>query len=153
MLCGMWVLSSLTRNWFCLHWKHSILTTELPGKSQDHFLHFTSFPPVSDYIYVALFLCYRFCSIDLFVCTFIKHYTDLTACMHVQWLQSCLTICDPMGCSLPVSSVHGSFLARMLQGVATPSSRGSSWVSCIAGGFFTAEPPGKPTLLITVALW
>ena len=60
MLCGLWDLSSLTRDWFCLHRKHSILTTGPPGKSKDHFLRFTAFPPVSDYTYVDLFLCYQF---------------------------------------------------------------------------------------------
>ena len=28
-------------------------------------------------------------------------------CMHAKLLQSCLTLCDPMDCSLPGSSVHG----------------------------------------------
>ena len=37
--------------------------------------------------------------------------------------QSCLTLCDPMDCSPPGSSVHG---ARILEGVAMPSSRGAS---------------------------
>ena len=31
--------------------------------------------------------------------------------------QSCLTLCDPMDCSLPVSSVHGIFQARILEWV------------------------------------
>ena len=50
----------------------------------------------------------------------------------------------------PDSSVHGIFPARKLEWVAMPSSRRSSppgdrtQVSCIAGGFFAAEPPGKP---------
>ena len=30
--------------------------------------------------------------------------------------QSCLTLSDPMDCSLPGSSVHGIFQARVLQG-------------------------------------
>ena len=34
--------------------------------------------------------------------------------------------CDPMGCSPPGSSVHGVFQARILEWVATSSSRGSS---------------------------
>ena len=38
----------------------------------------------------------------------------------------CLTICDPMDCSPPSSSVHGVFQARILEWVATSSSRGSS---------------------------
>ena len=33
--------------------------------------------------------------------------------------QSCLTLCDPMDCSLPVSSVHGIFQARVLEWVVT----------------------------------
>ena len=33
----------------------------------------------------------------------------------------------PMDCSPPGSSVHGSLQARVLEGVAIPSSRGSSW--------------------------
>ena len=32
--------------------------------------------------------------------------------------QSCLTLCDPMDCSLPGSSVHGIFQARILEWVA-----------------------------------
>ena len=40
--------------------------------------------------------------------------------------QSCLTLCDPMHCSLPGSSVHGILQARILEWVALPSSGGSS---------------------------
>ena len=61
------------------------------------------------------------------------------------WLvvQSSLTLCDLVDCSLPGSSAHGILQARILEGVAMPSSRGSSQsrdqtqVSCIAGRFFT----------------
>ena len=35
--------------------------------------------------------------------------------------QSCLTLCDPMDCNLPGSSVHGSLQARILEWVAVPS--------------------------------
>ena len=64
--------------------------------------------------------------------------------------QSCPTLYDPVDCSPPGSSVHGILQARVLEWVATSFSRGSSQprdqtqVSCIAGGFFTAEPPEKP---------
>ena len=57
--------------------------------------------------------------------------------------QSCPTLCDPMDCSPPDSSVHGILEAGVLEWVAIPISRVSSWprdwarVSCIAGGFFT----------------
>ena len=57
--------------------------------------------------------------------------------------QVCLILCDPMDCSPPGSSVHRILQARTLEWVAIPFSRGSSrprdwtWVSCIAGRFFT----------------
>ena len=57
--------------------------------------------------------------------------------------QSCPTLCDPMDCSLPGSSVRGILQARILEWVAVPFCRGSSLprdqtqVSCIAGRFFT----------------
>ena len=41
--------------------------------------------------------------------------------------QSCPTLCDPMYCSLPGSSIHGIFQARILDCVAISFSRGSSW--------------------------
>ena len=56
---------------------------------------------------------------------------------------SCPSHCDPMDCSPPGSSVHGILQARILEWVAIPFSRRSSWprdpiqVSRIAGGFFT----------------
>ena len=60
--------------------------------------------------------------------------------------QSCPTLCDPMDCSLPGSSVHGIFQARILEWVAISFSRGSSWprdrtqVSGIVGRCFTVWP-------------
>ena len=48
-------------------------------------------------------------------------------CMRVKSLQSCLTLCDPMDCSSPGSSVYGILQARILEWVAMPSSRASSW--------------------------
>ena len=58
-----------------------------------------------------------------------------------------------MDCSLQGSFVHGILQARIQEWVAMPVSRGSSrprarthvsCVSCLTGGFFTADPPGKP---------
>ena len=40
--------------------------------------------------------------------------------------QSCPTLCDPVDCSLPGSSVHGILQARILEWVAISFSRGSS---------------------------
>ena len=58
-----------------------------------------------------------------------------------------------MYCNLPGSSAHAVFQAKMPKWVAIFFSKGSSQprdqtcISCIAGRFFTAEPPGKLTLL------
>ena len=63
--------------------------------------------------------------------------------------KSCLTLCDPMDCTLPGSSVHGISQARTLEWLAISFSRRSSQprdrthISCIAGGFLTTEPPEK----------
>ena len=72
--------------------------------------------------------------------------------------QSCLTLCDPMNCSPPGSSVHGILQARILERVAMPSSRGSSrsrdwtgisYISCIADRFFyPLSHLGSPCLTV-----
>ena len=68
--------------------------------------------------------------------------------------------CDPMDCSLPGSSAHGIFQARLLEWVAISFSRGSFWprnwtcgscIACIASRFFTAELLEKPYLLLGLA--
>ena len=50
-------------------------------------------------------------------------------------MQSCLTLCNPMDCSLPGSPVHGIFQSRRLEWVSISFSRGSSRdqsrVSCV----------------------
>ena len=57
--------------------------------------------------------------------------------------QPSLTLCDPVDYSLPGSPVHGILQTRILEWVAIFFSRGPSWprdwtwVSCIAGRFFT----------------
>ena len=64
-------------------------------------------------------------------------------CVCVLVSHSCSTLCDPMNCSPPGSSVHGILQARILEWVAIPFSKGFSqprkWirVSSIAGRFFT----------------
>ena len=68
-------------------------------------------------------------------------------------LQSYSTLCDPIDWSLPGSSVYGTLQVKILEWVVMPS-RGSSrprvWTcgSCVAGRFFTTEPPRKPSLTV-----
>ena len=56
--------------------------------------------------------------------------------------QSCPAHRDPMGCSLPGSSVHGIFQARILEWVAGSYSRGSSQAR--EADSLPLAPPGKP---------
>ena len=63
--------------------------------------------------------------------------------MKVLFAQSYLTLCNPMDLSPSGSSFHGILQAKILEWVAIPLSRESSWpryriqVSCIAVRFFT----------------
>ena len=64
--------------------------------------------------------------------------------------QSCLTLFDPMDCSLPSSSVHGISPMQKQQGGFPFSPQGEllhpgikSASPALAGRFFTIEPPGS----------
>ena len=66
-------------------------------------------------------------------------------------------LCDPMDCIPPDSSVCEILQARILESVAIPSSRGSSWprdqthtlmFPTLVDGFFTAEPSVKPLYVL-----
>ena len=66
------------------------------------------------------------------------------ACLHAKSLQLCLTLCNPINCSLPGSSVHGILQARVLVWVAIWFSRGFSqpmslMSPVLTGRFFTAN--------------
>ena len=75
-------------------------------------------------------------------------------CMRAQPLQFWPTLWDSMDCSLPGSCLHGILQAGILEGVAIPFSRGSSWPKYWTQGsgsacfvqvnFSTSESPGKP---------
>ena len=66
--------------------------------------------------------------------------------------QSYPTVCNPMYCNLPGSSVHGILQARILELVVIPFSRGSSQprdqtlFSCNGGGIFTVLATGGEKL-------
>ena len=42
--------------------------------------------------------------------------------------QLCLTLCNPMDCSLPGSSIHGIFEARVLEQVVISFTRTKHWI-------------------------
>ena len=77
-----------------------------------------------------------FCLTGMIMCD----YMCVTVCLVAQ---SCPTLCNPMDCRPPGSSVRGISRARILKWVAIPFSGGSLWtrnqtlVYCIAGRFST----------------
>ena len=87
--------------------------------------------------YAECFLfCYWLCAIGYIFClvsgilllfTGLVGLKIMSACLcMVCCAQSCPTVCDPMDCSLPGSSVHG--ISQALEWVTMPSSRGSSQI-------------------------
>ena len=77
--------------------------------------------------------------------------------MKVWGTQSCPTLCNPMDCSLPGSSVYGILQVRILEWIVMPSSRGSSWsrdwthISCLLhwqADSLPAESQRKPLHLM-----
>ena len=77
-------------------------------------------------------------------------FTNIQSYMHANSLQLCPTLCSPMDCSPPGSSVHGILQTRLLERVAMPSSfvgdlpyKGMELVSLISpalsGRFFTTD--------------
>lgn len=70
--------------------------------------------------------------------------------MHAKSLRSCLTLCDPVDCSPPDSSVHG-ILQECWSGLPCPPSEGlpdpeiESRSLTLREGSLLSEPPGKPT--------
>ena len=90
----------------------------------------------------------------LYICLWLH---DVCICVYV-YICVCVcaqlspTLCDPMDCSPPGSSVHGVFPARILVWVFISLSGGSSpsrnqnlisCISCITGKFFTHWAMGK----------
>ena len=72
--------------------------------------------------------------------------------------QPCWTLCDPMDCSPPESSVHGISQGRILEWVAISFSRGSSWLTLDLGllhwqvDAFPVSNLGGPMLHMGVSL-
>ena len=85
----------------------------------------------------------KFISQKVVILDMVKKEFYLLKKVKVLVTESCTTLCNPMDCSLPGSSVHGILQSRILEWVAMLFSRGSSrsrdqiQISHIAGRFFT----------------
>ena len=82
------------------------------------------------------------------------HFSEVSNCCYCLVAQSCPTLCSPVGCSLPGSSVLGISQTKILEWVAISFSRRSSWtrdwtlIFCIGSRFFTTEPLGIQSTFI-----
>ena len=83
--------------------------------------------------------------------------TSIPPCVHVKSLQSCPTFCDPMDCSPPDSSVHGTVPAKtpgvgchdLLQGISSRRLRIEPESPCFLHwqtGSLPLAPPGKSSI-------
>ena len=79
--------------------------------------------------------------------------TPVLVKMKVIVAQSCLTLCNPVDCSLPGSSVRGLLQARILERVPISFSRRSFWPRAqprspaLQADSLPSEPPGQPQVL------
>ena len=83
---------------------------------------------------------------------------SLGKCMHAKSLQLCLTLCDPMDCSLPCSSVCGNSPGKntgmdchaLLQGIFQTQGSNPRLLCLLRwqAGSLPLAPPGKPHLKI-----
>jgi len=104
--------------------------------------------PIWEELVVWLLFYNRFSSTCRVIIAWILRRCHSKLCMHAKLIQSCPTLCNPMDCSPPGSSVHRILQSRTLEWAAMPSSRGSSrpmdWIHLsyltsptLAGRFFT----------------
>ena len=110
---------------------------------------------ISTLLYLTLFAELRHSHISVWVSVFSFYYWAALIMWKYQYFiavvvlvtRSCPTLCSPINYTQLASSVHGSLQARILEWAAIPFFRGSSWprdrtwVSCIAGEFFTIWAP------------
>ena len=88
-------------------------------------------------------MIYSFIHLHILSVIHSNHHLLNTVCMHAKSFQSCLTLCNPVNCSPPGSSVHGNSPGKdtgagchaFLQGIFPNQDR--AWVSWIIGKFFT----------------
>ena len=88
--------------------------------------------------------------------TRLKRLSSSSSSMRAKLLQS---LCDPVDCNPPGTSVHGILQARILEWVALPSCRGSfqprvpSRSPALQADSLGYEPPGKPIYIQTKITW
>ena len=127
---------------FCVTVKwHCVSDWYVNRQSAPSPVSFPMFLCIASFFLILMTYFVIFTALQLVVVVVVWHACSVT--------KLCLTLCNPMDCSPPGSSVHGISQERTLEWAAIFFSRGSSQprdrtcVSCIVGGFFTTEPAGK----------
>ena len=95
--------------------------------------------------------------IYIFVCVCVCMCVFLCVCMLCSVVQSYPTLCDPMDCSLPVSSVHGDFTGKntrrgchaLLQGI-FPTQRSNPGLLHCRQILYQLSPLGNPYICIVM---
>ena len=140
-----WVKKSQTKlsDWTGMH--TTILTVfsrrGVATELYEFLMYFAFYPLIWCMVYKYFLPFYR---LPLYLLVFIYFFSCIEAIeSESEVTQLCPTLCDPMDCSLPSSSVHRIFQAIVLEWIAISFSRGSSWprdgtwVSCIVDRCFT----------------
>ena len=108
-----------------------------------------------------MFKIFIFHHFHIYILALLIYYTLVVICfvlcvIYLEVAQSCPTLWDPTDCSLPDSSVHTIFQARVLEWVAISFCRRSSqprdwtWASCIAGRWFTVWATREATVIYLI---
>ena len=125
------------------------------GKSKctvrhDHFL--------ASILLTVLYLIFHLVSKCFYQQVLWRHQRILMSAVLCSVTQSCLTLCDPVDCSLPGSSVQGILQTRILEWVAMPSSGSLPnpgmepaflMLPALAGGFFTTSATWEEVILMS----
>ena len=86
-----------------------------------------------------------------YVIYYIHMFSYMHTCVCAKLLQLCLTLCDPMNCSPPDSSVHWILQAIILEWKPFPSPEDlpnpgvNSGSPALQADFLLSEPPRKPS--------
>ena len=118
LVCFLWIISTLLSNFKSptyfqgTHWERR--EKSLSSVCQPHFPHVSVWCFVPVLKWPCVFHIQSLCS-------------SAAAAAAAKSLQLCLTLCDPMDCSLPGFSIHGILQARTLEWVAISFSNTWKW--------------------------
>ena len=88
--------------------------------------------------------------VHCFTAVFLAVQSDSSPCVSVLVTRSCPTLCKPMDCSPPGSSVQGILQARILEWVKISFSRGVFLdLLHLQADYLLSEPPGKSFCIIS----